>query len=861
MNINFITFANTDSNFSQERIIFEAKRMDIFNNITFYTEKDFDEEFMNRCGKEFQQFRRGYGYWSWKPYIIKKELEKVNDGDVVVYADSGCMFKRKNRKILKEWINIVKNSESGVLSPCYGPYIEHDWTRGDLYDYINKTYNKNNVDIFDKAVQCGCGISLYMKNAKCVDFVNQWYDVMTNHFHLCTDEPSSVPNHPNFRENRHDQSVFSMLSKIYNIETIETAKGILDKENSPIIATRCKTDKNSWKKPIDVLFDSQIYDLQNFGGISRMYSDMANDLNRNEIIQRYTGNGITSGKYQDYYARFSIGKTDNAYLKDVYCDDETPSNHEISVSELKKGDFDIFYPTFFSPYFLNYIGDKPYIMSVHDMIPEIYDEYFSRNDLQIVGKKEMVKHAAAIEVPSECTKKDLIKILGVDESKIHVIGRALNPKFGTEYYDINVLGYDYILYVGQRNAYKRFDWFIKHIAPFLEKHKDINVVCTGKQFNNQEIRMIAEHNLWGRVRTIFADDVTMASLYKHAKFFVFSSEYEGFGLPVLESYKMGCIALLNDIEVFREITDGQGTFFNLKENESNLSEVAEKVVSLTNEEKNAILEKQYKILQKYSFEKYMNNVREIFNSVLSKKKNENLDLFICTHKDFEKQVSNPCYKVINAKDINGDVAENGLKGSFYSEILLYFNVAKKYPLKDYVGFCHYRKYFSFMDNVPDMDDFFKNYDALVVKPLKFNSSIKEHYATYHNVEDLEIVENIIANKFPEYYNAANFFFNKCTEMFPCNMFIMKKNDFIKYTEFIKGVLDEYVNIVGTDIEKRIEDNKDKYLKDLKGYPQNKEPWYQYRIGGYLAERLTNVFILQHFKRVGICEMIETEKKY
>jgi hypothetical protein len=108
--------------------------------------------------------------------------------------------------------------------------------------------------------------------------------------------------------------------------------------------------------------------------------------------------------------------------------------------------------------------------------------------------------------------------------------------------------------------------------------------------------MIAEHNLWGRVRTIFADDVTMASLYKHAKFFVFSSEYEGFGLPVLESYKMGCIALLNDIEVFREITDGQGTFFNLKENESNLSEVAEKVVSLTNEEKNAILEKQYKIL-------------------------------------------------------------------------------------------------------------------------------------------------------------------------------------------------------------------------------------------------------------------------
>ena len=166
MKINFITFANSDSNFSQDRIIYEAIRMDIFNDATFYTEKDFDEEFMNRCGKEFKDFKRGYGYWSWKPYIIKKELEKLNDGDVVVYADSGCMFQRKNRKNLKKWIEIASKSESGILSPCFGPYIEHDWTRGDLYEYINEIYNKDNIDIFDKAIQCGCGVSLYTKKPK-----------------------------------------------------------------------------------------------------------------------------------------------------------------------------------------------------------------------------------------------------------------------------------------------------------------------------------------------------------------------------------------------------------------------------------------------------------------------------------------------------------------------------------------------------------------------------------------------------------------------------------------------------------------------------------------------------------------------
>lgn len=860
MNINFITFANTDSNFSQERIIFEAKRMDIFNDITFYTEKDFDEEFMNRCGKEFPNFRRGYGYWSWKPYIIKKELEKVNDGDVVVYADSGCMFKRKNRKVLKEWINIVKNSESGILSPCFGPYIEHDWTRGDLYDYINKTYNKDNVDIFDKAIQCGCGISLYMKNEKCVDFVNQWYDVMTNHFHLCTDEPSSLPNHPNFHEHRHDQSVFSMLSKIYNIETIETANGILDRENSPIIATRCKNDKNTWKKPIDVLFDSQIYDLQKFGGISRMYSDIANELNKNEIVERYTGNGITNGKYQDFYARFSIGNTDNAYLKDVYCDNDSPSNRNISVNEIKKGDFDVFYPTFFSPYFLDYIGDKPFVMSVHDMIPEIYEEYFKRDDLQILGKRKLVKYASAIEVPSQTTKRDLMRILGVDERKIHVVGRALSPEFGRRIYSKSIVDYDYILYVGQRNAYKRFDWFIKHITPFLENHKDMHIICTGNRFTDSEIEMFKKYGIDGRVHAIFADDITMATLYRYAKFFVFSSEYEGFGLPVLESYKMGCIALLNNISVFREITDNQGTFFNMNENESNLSEVAEKVYGMSDEERNSVLNIQYAILEKYQYNDYMNRFKGLFAWVADQFRptKDNVDIFVCTHKNVELPFRNKAYKLINCNDINNDTWVNGIKGSFYSEIMSYFYVAENYELKDYVGFCQYRRFWGFEGRIPDMDERFKNVEVLLTKPKHFNDiTIREQYDIYHNIDDLNIVTDIIDKKYPEYSNVWNTFLNGKI-MFRYNMFIMKKEDFLRYIKFMRGVLDGYVDVVGTDIYKRIEDNKDKYLKD---FPPNDSVEYQFRIAGYLAERLTNAFIMKNFKTIGAYDVSIMEEKY
>jgi hypothetical protein len=87
---------------------------------------------------------------------------------------------------------------------------------------------------------------------------------------------------------------------------------------------------------------------------------------------------------------------------------------------------------------------------------------------------------------------------------------------------------------------------------------------------------------------------------------------------------------------------------------------------------------------------------------------------------------------------------------------------------------------------------------------------------------------------------------------------MKRDDFLEYINFIGSVLDEYVKIVGTDIVKRIEDNKEKYLKNF--YPNNTIE-YQYRIGGYLAERLTTVFALAKFKKIATCGITITEQKY
>ena len=245
---------------------------------------------------------------------------------------------------------------------------------------------------------------------------------------------------------------------------------------------------------------------------------------------------------------------------------------------------------------------------------------------------------------------------------------------------------------------------------------------------------------------------------------------------------------------------------------------------------------------------------------------DGIDIFIGTQKTFEPKVTNEAYKIIvgNHNIENKSNLEliqckhdSKLDDSFYSEIYMLDYIAKNYGLKKYVGFCHNRRYFNFLDNIPNLDEIFSEFDCVTAKPKQFKGNIIAQYKLCHNIEDLYIIGGIIADKYPQYAKMWHTFINGKI-FIPYNMFIMKSEDFIEYMKFIMGVLDEYVKIVGTDINKRIEDNKDKYLKSF--YPNNTQE-YQYRIGGYLGERCTNLFLLTHFKKIKTYSVIVTEDKY
>jgi hypothetical protein len=207
----FITFGGGGQNFidAGERLVKQIARTKLFDEEILYTDEYLkkDEYFWNKHGEFIENNKRGYGHWLWKPYITKITMDKMKDGDILFYLDSGCEFEFKKKDVLQQFFEYVK---SDLLIGTATDLAECQWTKMDLLAHFGAC-----DEYFSRSYQRQGGTNLFLVCDKTRDFVNKWYETCCN-YHLIDDSPSIIPNHPWFRDHRHDQSVYSILFKKYN---------------------------------------------------------------------------------------------------------------------------------------------------------------------------------------------------------------------------------------------------------------------------------------------------------------------------------------------------------------------------------------------------------------------------------------------------------------------------------------------------------------------------------------------------------------------------------------------------------------------------------------------------------------------
>lgn len=227
-----------------------------------------------------------------------------------------------------------------------------------------------------------------------------------------------------------------------------------------------------------------------------------------------------------------------------------------------------------------------------------------------------------------------------------------------------------------------------------------------------------------------------------------------------------------------------------------------------------------------------------------------IKIIIATHKAYwmpEDDVYLPLHVGREGKQGLGFAGDNtgdniSLKNANYCELTGIYWAWKNLSC-DYIGLCHYRRYFAHSchsNNLEtkkaaifqrkDYEKLLENYDIIVPKKRNyFIETVRSQYEHAHNKRDLDEVEKIITELYPEYSEAFTTVMSR-TKLHILNMFVMKKELFDKYCEWLFAILFE--------LEQRI---------DISSYNQ-----YETRVFGFLGERLFNVWLeKKHLEMVDV----------
>jgi glycosyltransferase involved in cell wall biosynthesis len=222
-------------------------------------------------------------------------------------------------------------------------------------------------------------------------------------------------------------------------------------------------------------------------------------------------------------------------------------------------------------HFTNYLaplaGGVPYVLSIHDMTLALFPEYhpLQRRLLTSNLLARVARGARLVLVPSESTRRDLVRLLGVDSGRVRVIPYAAAAHFrpvptGAERlataYGVRA---PYFLYVGTLEPRKNLPRALRafaRVAPTLRDHSFVLVGQPGWQYE-AVLREASRPELAGRVTFVgYVPEEDLPALYSHATALVYPSLYEGFGLPVVEAMACGTPVLTSRSSSLAEIAEG-----------------------------------------------------------------------------------------------------------------------------------------------------------------------------------------------------------------------------------------------------------------------------------------------------------------
>ncbi|MBR4218200.1 MAG: glycosyltransferase family 4 protein [Bacteroidales bacterium] len=265
------------------------------------------------------------------------------------------------------------------------------------------------------------------------------------------------------------------------------------------------------------------------------------------------------------------------------------------------------------------------VVTVHDLIfchfPELYG--FINTAIYKFKCRSACRAADRIVAVSECTKRDIVKFIGISPSKIDVVYQGCNPIFSMPISVDDVdrvrksysLPEKYLLNVGTIEERKNVLLIVKALEKLDDK--DIPLIVIGRKM---KYAMMVEdyarhHGLENRIR--YLSDVPTAdlpALYHMASIFIYPSRYEGFGIPIIEAQSCGAPVIAATGSCLEEAA-GSGALMVHPDSVDGMIECINTILK-DDTVKNDLIEKGYENIKRFGPSVVAQSMMSVYNRVL-----------------------------------------------------------------------------------------------------------------------------------------------------------------------------------------------------------------------------------------------------
>jgi mannosyltransferase len=357
---------------------------------------------------------------------------------------------------------------------------------------------------------------------------------------------------------------------------------------------------------MNLVIDNIIFSLQNSGGISVLWSELLsrylleNDLNINFIENK--NNNIF---------RKNLNIQNHMLLESSLIKFPLWFDRYLNISNLNKSG--IFHSTYYrttnNPNYLN-------VTTVHDFIYELYPNNFKKI-LHINQKIRAINNSKSLICVSESTKLDLLKIyphinpkiVKVIYNGVNEIYRQLNDTDNYKYF-LSFKSKKYVLYIGDRKSkHKNFIITVKSC-----KIVNLPLVIVGDKLSKNEFSFLNFElgiNNYQTFNNISNEDLNI--IYNHAFCLLYPSIYEGFGIPILEAQRAGCLVISSNRSSIPEVS-GDGALLLDIMNEFTLSEAITSL-QIDNNKAVMLINKGFINSNKFSWNKCFNETFNLYKEL------------------------------------------------------------------------------------------------------------------------------------------------------------------------------------------------------------------------------------------------------